>query len=153
MKVLFLDFDGVLNSVDFHKAQHAAGVNLPWPECHLDPAPVKVLNDILEKSGAVVVVSSSWRIGGHPPSRTVWLQQTLDNGGFKGRVIDVTPVLGGKRGNEIQYWLDRHPDVTHFVILDDDTDMEHLYDKLVHIDYEHGLTQSYVESILKHLEG
>lgn len=38
-------------------------------------------------------------------------------------VIGATPRLGRKRGYEIQEWLDNNPDVTHYVILDDNSDM------------------------------
>lgn len=159
MKVIFLDFDGVLNSVDFHTRQHAAGEDeKPRPrhlEPMLDPAAIQVLNEVIEKTGAVIVVSSTWRKG----ERRVWLQEQLTKRGLKGTVIDVTPDLGTRRGLEIQQWLDgaacfprgRLGPVTHFCILDDDTDMEHLYDKLVHIDDQLGLTREYMPAILRHL--
>lgn len=160
MKVIFLDFDGVLNSVEWHRQNIEGGKGNGWPERHIDPAAVAVLNEVIEKTGAYVVVSSTWRIG----AQRVWLQEQLAAHGFKGIVLNSTPIIreaGKVRGHEIQQWLDqaacfphgRLGPVTHFVILDDDTDMAHLADKLVHIDDEKGLTKSYIPAILKHLEG
>jgi hypothetical protein len=65
-----------------------------------------------------------------------------------------------RRGIEIQTWLTgaapahqpRFGPVTHFAILDDDTDMEHLYDHLVKVDDLQGLTKEYIPAILKLLE-
>jgi hypothetical protein len=44
-------------------------------------------------------------------------------------VINITPhqnytlLEGQTRGSQIKSWLDKHPEVTHYVILDDDGDM------------------------------
>ena len=155
MKVIFLDIDGVLNSGAWYVKRPSDG---RWPISHLDPDAVKVLNEIIEKTGAVVVVSSTWRIG---QGRT-WLQEVLTTAGFTGTVVGKTTVLDEKeRGHEIQEWLDnvapmyarRNDPVSHFVILDDDTDMAHLRSKLVHINHDAGLTHKYVEEILNHLGG
>lgn len=159
MKVIFLDFDGVLNSVRFHTARYEAGLaRCTVAEPCLDPAAIRVLNAIVERTEAVVVVTSTWRIGEPRVKLSDWLRAA----GFEGCVLGQTcRILGAKRGAEIQDWLDfekKHPHsrlgpVTHYVILDDDTDMEHLYDKLVHIDDLEGLTDAYLPAILKHLEG
>jgi hypothetical protein len=49
------------------------------------------------------------------------------------------------RGEEIQAWLTENPDVTQFVILDDDSDMAHLIDHLVQTDHKVGLTAADVK--------
>lgn len=160
MKVIFLDFDGVLNSVEYHKRryeQNPERLHERKAPC-LDPAAIAVLNEVVEKTGALVVVTSTWRIG----EPRVHLCDWLRDAGYKGFVLGATiRIPGARRGVEIQDWLDhaaKHPParlgpVTHFVILDDDTDMEHLYDKLVKVDDQRGLTAEYLPAILKHLEG
>lgn len=157
MKVIFLDFDGVLNSVSWHKQQYEKGQEEPWPLGRIDPEAVAVLNEIIEKSGAQVVVSSPWRIG----QWRTQIQDWLNVKGFKGTIYDSTPVKDdAPRGQEIDSWMMMYSlfpsgkldPITHFVILDDDTDMVHLYDKLVHIDYATGLTREHIPLILKHLE-
>lgn len=58
-----------------------------------------------------------------------------------------------ERGHEIQRWLSEHPEVTSFAILDDDTDMAHLYDRLVLTDCEDGLQAEHVERLVVLLTG
>lgn len=162
MRVIFLDFDGVLNSVRWHVARRESGADMHEGRgarpC-LDPEAVKVLNGIVGSyHDAVVVVTSTWRIGTPRAKLAGWLRDA----GFTGIVFGATPRFPGQpRGKEIQDWLDffaQHPSrrlgpVTHFVILDDDTDMLDLYPKLVHIDDEAGLTDKYLLAIMTHLEG
>lgn len=125
MRVVFLDFDGVV-------------VVLPNEHGHLrtgklvrnaNRAAVAQLNDLVARTGAEVVVTSTWRL--HSPID--YLTGTLQRGGFRGRVLDVTPDLDEKdpatglwrrleRGHEVAAWLKAHPAVTHFVVLDDDAD-------------------------------
>ena len=54
----------------------------------------------------------------------------------------MTPLTNGmSRGREIQLWLQQHPEVDSFVILDDDADMDNLIDRLVQTEIETGLTE------------
>lgn len=163
MNVLFLDFDGVLNSTrSLTKAEKTEPTwverdfalelgnqyYVGYPEDLLvldlrgiDPTCVGYLNQIIEASDAAVVVSSSWRFS----HSVVGMQKLLEYHGFKGQLIDITPVnIKGRhklRGYEIQAWLDLHPEVDNMVILDDDTDMAHLSSHLVRTDLSIGLTE------------
>jgi hypothetical protein len=157
VKVIFLDFDGVLNSVSFHTKLAKDEVVYDGQTPPLDRAAVEVLNKVVRQTGAMVVVSSTWRKGSSRTQLSGWLKDA----GFEGVVIGATGTIhNAPRGHEIQEWLDQRPQVhehrfgpvTHFVILDDDTDMADLYPKLVHVDYEDGLTEKYLPDILKHLE-
>ena len=54
------------------------------------------------------------------------------------------------RGMEIQEWLDRHPEVTHYAIVDDNADMlPHQW--LFQTTFERGLTAEITEAIIAHL--
>lgn len=119
MKIIFLDIDGVLNVIP--QGHDAFGGIF-----HSDF--VDNLNRIIDETDAKIVISSSWRHSG--------LQKMLDMWEFRnlpGEVIGVTPDLyrfldfeGERtmvRGDEIQAVLNIHPEITHYVILDDDTDM------------------------------
>jgi hypothetical protein len=150
MRVIFLDIDGVLNSERFMRAQHERGVVSKDVEEHcrdqIDPAAVALLNELIETSGAEVVISSSWRrlftIGE--------ISRGLRHNGFAHprSIIGKTPALDVERGHEIQAWLDeRGP--TDFVILDDDSDMVHLAPRLILIDCAHGLQREHVEAALR----
>jgi len=131
-KIIFLDFDGVLNSQLYFVKRHAeklAGHNLGFAG-DLDPTAVGFLNELIEKTGAKVVVSSTWRIGMTAED----LQELLEKVGFKGEVIGVTPDLSSGsclRGNEILEWIKDnraivgadYSDYRQYVIFDDDSDM------------------------------
>ena len=119
MKIIFLDIDGVLNVIP--QGHDAFGGIF-----HADF--VDNLKRIIDETDAKIVISSSWRHSG--------LQKMLDMWEFRnlpGEVIGVTPDLyrfldfeGERtmvRGDEIQAILNIHPEITHYVILDDDTDM------------------------------
>jgi len=99
--------------------------NLYGQEGDLDPLCIERINLICEKFGAKVVVSSDWRIS------SGW-QNRLEKAGLK-NIIDKTPVTVfgsyGKtyhftRGEEIQMWLEWHPNVSNYVIVDDREDMQ-----------------------------
>jgi hypothetical protein len=130
VKVLFLDIDGVLinRKVLMRKQQF----DIADTDC------VALLNEILEKTGAMIVVTSLWRIG----HTTEELEQLFVKWGvLPGRVIDRTICnWDWKRGQEIQAWLDEHPEIKTFAIIDDDSDMLHLMPYLVRTQFEPGLT-------------
>jgi len=154
MKIVFLDFDGVLNSTPFLKAQSKAKVYSETGA--LDPKAVAELNRL--SSVVKFVVSSSWR---HGYTRQQ-LQSLLEQIGFSGHIIGRTPIwlttsdggiVGAKeRGFRIQAWLDKASDygidVDSFVILDDNSDMVHLKDRLVQTDMDTGLTESHVDAVI-----
>jgi hypothetical protein len=97
---------------------------------------VEVLNEIVTRGGADVVVSSTWRHG----KTVAELQAMLDAEGFTGRVLDTTPgdLHGATRGEEIAAWLAKHA-VDGCVILDDHADMGPLRTHLVQTHPAHGL--------------
>ena len=102
----------------------------------LDPACVQVLNEIVARGEADVVVSSTWRYG----KTIAELQAMLEEQGFIGRVVDKTPtgIPGADRGAEIAAWLARHA-VGGYVIIDDHVDMGELRSHLVQTQPAHGL--------------
>ena len=115
--MIFLDIDGVLAPI--RQWDHYGD---------LDPMCIGVLNEIVARGGADVVISSTWRYG----KTVAELQEMLDAGGFTGRVVDKTPVgaAGSDRGDEIATWLAEHP-VSGYVIIDDHVDMGALRTHLV----------------------
>ena len=102
----------------------------------LDPTCIEVLNEIVARGDADVVVSSTWRYG----KTVAELQTMLDAEGFRGRVLDKTPVgpPGASRGEEIASWLAEHA-VAGYVIIDDHVDMGELRSHLVLTHPAHGL--------------
>ena len=138
LKIIFLDFDGVIST----------------PECrwHLDPEKVALLEELIKETDAKIVVSSSWSVGSKNAEHFVnklfngWARQSngviTEDSIFTKAIYDVTDHMGSKRGDEIQRWLDTHIDrVESYVIFDDDGDMldEQLFN-FVHTDGFEGLT-------------
>lgn len=117
MKVLFLDIDGVLNT---HKSTLLHGslfINSPDVAKKLDPYASLFLKR-LTQHGVQIVLSSTWRIG------TRFHQEKEK--AFDFPILDRTchyPFPKAVRGDEIQTWLNEHPEVTHYAIVDDDSDM------------------------------
>ena len=102
----------------------------------LDPACIAVLNEIVTRGDADVVITSTLRYG----RSAAELQEMLRAHGFIGRVVDKTPTLapGADRGEEIAAWLAEHA-VNGFVIIDDHVDMGELRSRLLQTDPARGL--------------
>jgi hypothetical protein len=148
-KIIFLDFDGVLNNSPF---LYSRDRKRRGPNDDIDEKNVEELNWLIKQSGAWVVVSSIWRMN----RSRVQLQETLAEKGFKGTVLSATPDLDHvpniTRGQEIDAWMRgnrRFFDVTSFVILDDHDDMGPLTPKLVLTDSSRGLTRVEAELALE----
>ena len=148
MKVLFVDIDGVLRNEAFFKenmfetvADHTDGL------FKFHKASVDNLNHITEKTGAKLVISSSWRLS----RETNELDNLFKYNGFKGEVIGVTPVYletythAIPRGKEISDWLAKNP-VENYCIIDDCNDMlEEQEEHLIWIDEKVGITETDAE--------
>lgn len=108
MKVIFLDFDGVLNSEKYVRNCGEYGVVI-------DPARMLLLKQIVDATKAEIVLSTSWRE--HWSREGSWLNDIFERYGLK--IRDKTPKLHSKREQEIEAWLMEHEDVETFVVLDD----------------------------------
>jgi len=133
-KIIFLDIDGVLNTKEWHSRMTK---DTPKDEYGyaFDPVTVKNLAHIIDKTGADIVISSSWKFYGVAKLRKMWEIRNLP-----GTILDITPntvsdemllnvnldemELGVCRGNEIKEWLSRHKgEVSNYVIIDDFDDL------------------------------
>lgn len=112
---LFLDIDGVLNSVGYVYSRRPVGFG---PKHMIDPEAVAVLNQIVERWHPNIVLSSTWRRSGRES-----IQRLLAEQGFIGELADVTPpdVDGRHRHEDIKLWLDTNPRAwDRYVVIDDD---------------------------------
>lgn len=167
MRVVFLDFDGVLNSNRYLNqnppSRNPYGGSGGAPSFHfsedrIDPEAIQRLNTLVGTTGAHVVISSTWR--------TMFdldqIRTMLANRGFRypGKVIGTTPDLVDSRGEEIQAWLDQHqeavrigePELESFVILDDDSDMGDLRANFVNTNARFGLSDDDVQRAIRILK-
>lgn len=170
MKVVFLDFDGVLNSAAWMKESFllAGREKLSFLERdarELSPAMVRRVLKIIEATDAAVVISSSWRIL-HSIDE---LKEILTVAGFPQfgqHIIDATPKArvveefgiprdtGIMRGHEIEHWINefekKNGRLDSFVILDDDSDMlSSQKANFVQTNWEVGITDEHVERAIK----
>lgn len=134
MKVLFLDIDGVLNSEEYAISLGKGGM------LGINPEAVKILDRILEATGAKLVISSSWR------GSSDLLADIRSN---VGEYIDITPRLSGIRGLEVKTWLDTNP-VDRYAILDDDSDF-YKYQPLFKTTWKKGLTDEIADKVIEYL--
>ena len=146
MKVIFLDNDGVicLSNNWGERAKKWANFKRDNPEVEFTDRPVKcrfddfddkavkVLNEILEETGAEIVVSSDWRL--HATLEE--LGEYYESQGIIKKPFAVTDIfkdifpkewnafryraeLELERSMEIGHWLQNHPEVTSWVAIDD----------------------------------
>ena len=133
-RIIFLDFDGVLNTAINIARLRAEGKPFSDEFGYLfDAEAVANLQNIIERTGAEIVVSSSWKFEGLERMRQLWQVRRLP-----GRLLDITPDYLGciveidpsnpdtfvGKGNEIKAWLERHAAADcRYVILDDTPDV------------------------------
>lgn len=127
MKVIFLDIDGVLNTSKTFKDNHIYFKETGIRRINIDEERVKILADIVNKTGTKIVISGTLRMhlfsgsnGFITPNETAQgLLDLFNKYGIK--VYDVTPVDKDRiRQNEINLYLSLNK-VDSFVIIDDDS--------------------------------
>ncbi len=135
LRLIFLDFDGVLNSETWreHRGPRDPAIDVATLDNNeryalrsLDPAAVQVLETIVRRLDARVVVSSSWRLDFTVPQLN-WL---LAYHGFSDVILGATPDstrwgtrgagVPRTRGGEIAVWLGALGVWPEYVILDDE---------------------------------
>lgn len=125
VRVVFLDIDGVLNSVGtykFFQKQYKEGDEIPDIKDELCLISMSNLNCILKQvPDCKIVISSTWR-------KTYPLEELIEmfkKYGYEWPIIGVTPSLRRKlsemadRGDEIRSWLKDNPGVEQHVAIDD----------------------------------
>ena len=137
-KVIFLDFDGVLNA--FYYPKQLADHGQVWrdqfgvlfaPEC------IAQLERTIAATGAHIIISSSWKIpfeGESDEMALNSLKQMWKTRQYPGRIDGTIPNMTFQeildmhcegdfvchKGFEIEQWLRNHPDCTSYVIIDDE---------------------------------
>lgn len=148
-KVIFLDIDGVLNC---NKTVRM----LDNTYMFVDARKILRLRNIIERTGAKLVLSSSWRYGAGkyslPHDAMAYLKLREEFRRLRCPLWeDMTPIIPVvNREVEIKAWLDEHPEVTNFVILDDYwQELMEYYKHLVICDEAVGLTKERAEEAIR----
>lgn len=145
--VIFLDIDGVFTSSRIQRAYGDRGL---WSR--FDPVAVEFFNRI--SKDVIFVISSTWRKDYN--TRDEFQEFVFDHNGFDGILHDdwrtTTDYLGigKKRGDEVDEWLSRHPEITKFICVDDGSDFLS-HQKLVKTDAVNGLMFEEMQEIFDFL--
>ena len=158
MDVLFLDIDGVLNNVeDGGKPDKAGFVEKNLAVCGDNLENLKTLLGRFPE--LKVVWSSNWRYCAKPEwfgwqNPCMWLERQP---WLAPRIVGKTPCkISSEHYHDIKWWLDDHPEVENYVILEDSyfpTDWFGIDKHVVRCDEALGLTADGVEAATKILEG
>lgn len=140
-RVLFIDFDGVLTSEGYTRqcifeCRRENMFGIDW----FDPSCVSALEDIVRKTHASIVISSSWRELGITKLRQLW-----ENLSMPGRLLGTTPVWIVDKKESILSWLDSHDCEYYAVVDDDDLSME----KQLKTDARTGLTENDIPEVMR----
>lgn len=110
-KYLFMDIDGVLNHEDWFKTPGNKEMELPY--CWFDPECVKRVNEIIEKTNCILVVTSDHRLD-------IRLEKWFKDVGLPTN-FECTPVYWNEtREFEIEQWLKNYAVCPYtYAIVDD----------------------------------
>ena len=121
------------------------------------PQKWKWLSHFCNRTGTKICVSSVWRhhFGKKKELIPQWWEDALVHFGFnEGTFVGITGRGFGMRGEEIQQWLDKYPEVEDYAILDDDSDMlPEQMDKFYHCDGYFGLSPNHLYRIGRAFDG
>ena len=137
MNVIFLDIDGVVNTliIDTKPFKTDRGqisrdgfyykLNMPDDGEVSNRQAVMWLNKLCKETNAKIVITSTWRFGDNGLEKT---KKALYNSGLlkEIEIIGETPRkynYNNIRGYEIEEYLNQHPEIDNYVIIDDDLDM------------------------------
>lgn len=144
MKIIFLDFDGVINNWD-----NMEGVSIEN---------VLILKEILKRTDAKIVATTSNKCCLQRPNPIDYYESKyyreyvkyLNELGIE--IYDMTPYVWGNRTLEILKYLEEHQ-VEQFVIVDDELIGKPLQEHQVFLDLYLGLQEEHINPILNILEG
>jgi len=139
--LVFLDVDGVLHHAYVDDPKH-----LFAPSC------VAALADAVKRSGARVVLSSSWR---EQHGRAVLVDDVLVGAGLAPLLAATPSLLVGGRAAEIKSWLKKHapPSGPPRWVAVDDRYFGGIKAHLIHVDGARGFTRRDADRVVAHLAG
>lgn len=167
MNVIFLDIDGVLNSMAYfeslRKSNDILYINQRYNE--ISDFHLQMLAKIYHTCDAHIVLSSTWReLDDESDMNCYPMYQYLENelARYNMKIMSKTPIIGMNRPLEIKTWLDNRvdKDKIKWVSLDDDFSKEKydvygIGDHLVKTEFfvknlsEGGLQQEHVDKAIE----
>lgn len=155
MKVIFLDIDGVINSEEFLKNNENEMI---------DRNNVDILKNIIDKTGAVIVMSSGWKLWFDDDmmpkdGEAQYLYDILCEAKIKlfGKTPDFSTeeirtkkTFSHVKAREIIAWLSEHEEANKYVVLDDlDLKNEEINSHLVRTNAQVGITEDDAKRVIE----
>lgn len=116
MKILFLDFDGVLNTPEYIKSHGDS-------EAGIDRTRLALIKKLVDATDAKIVLITSLReYWDKDPSKCDYYGTVINRvfAEYGLEVFDKTPILdSGERVDEILEWIVNNPGVLNYVAIDD----------------------------------
>ena len=116
MKVLFLDFDGVLNTQDYRDSHGSMGAGI-------DTDKLVLFKKIVDSTDAKIVLITSLReYWDKNPEKCDYFGKVINDtfAEYGLEIYDKTPVSdSGKREDEILEWIVDNPGIKNYVAIDD----------------------------------
>lgn len=143
MNIIFLDVDGVLNTIkkDNGGKRPYTGYDYPFnEEC------VSKLAKLVEMTNSYLVIISTWRI--HEMGKLILLNE-LRKHNLSNRIIGYTDAIYKFKEKAILAYLSGLNDVVNYIILDDEQVFPILNDHLIKIDFEYGITDEDINTSVK----
>lgn len=121
MNVLFLDYDGVVNTPMWNDDGTHCRYNFPKDNKVNNFQAVQWISEFCQRANYSIVVTSTWRLDDN-------YKECLINGGLRTgiKIVGKTEHLSSEgkcRGDEIKAYLDSHPKVEKYIIVDDEDDI------------------------------
>lgn len=142
MKIIFLDIEGTLKSINDYAESHLSGslfypVEFSREKFNLNEECINLIKQLIDDN-TKIVISSSERIGSCLKHFHKMFQ--LYGWNTENIIIDFTPICkNSSRGYEIKEWLKTHS-IENYIILDDCLDDELCNDShFIHVDNSSGI--------------
>lgn len=113
---VFLDIDGPMVPMNYYGTVARKNKHMPF-----DPKAVATILRVLDKANAKLVISSSWRNVGYERISSILEDEGISrNYLHEDWSLDFSFDVGMEgRANYIKTWLDRHPEISHYAVVDD----------------------------------
>ncbi len=149
MKVLFLDFDGVLNSQDYRDRYGSMGAGI-------DKSKMPMLKRLVDSTNAKIVIITSLReYWDKNPEKCDYFGKVINDtfAEYGLEIYDKTPVSeSGMREDDIRDWICENSDIENYVAIDDGS----LFARFLvghFVQPKDGLEEEHVEKAVEILNG
>jgi len=138
LKIIYLDIDGVLNSKTYYKTVDRTKKD--WNR--FNPLAVEMIKRLIEEFKSSIVISSTWRFAFVKELKNELIKSGLVK--YLHKDWKTPEAYPSHRGEEINLWLDNHPEAIDYVIIDDDENiLEEQKNWFIRTDINEGMTEEH----------